>query len=99
MPHVEADYHLPSQPGTNVAVLTALDHVIVTEGLVNQAFVRERCDPAEFQDWAEFVADKRHSPEASAGSSAKYRIRIALGELAKGLKVVQSVGVGWNAGS
>ncbi len=29
MPHVEADYHLPLQPGTNVAVLTALAHVIV----------------------------------------------------------------------
>ena len=43
-PHVEADYHLPLQPGTNVAVLTALAHVIVTEGLVDEAFVRERCD-------------------------------------------------------
>ena len=64
MPHVEADYHLPLQPGTNVAVLTALAHVIVTEGLVNEAFVRERCDPAEFQDWAEFVSEERHSPEA-----------------------------------
>ena len=31
-------------PGTNVAVLTALAHVIVTEGLVDEAFVRERCD-------------------------------------------------------
>ena len=38
MPHVEADYHLPLQPGTNVAVLTALAHVIVTEGLVNEDF-------------------------------------------------------------
>ena len=64
MPHIEADYHLPLQPGTNVAVLTALAHVIVTEGLVNEAFVRERCDPAEFQDWAEFVSEERHSPEA-----------------------------------
>ena len=64
MPHVEADYHLPLQPGTNVAVLTALAHVIVTEGLVKEAFVRERCDPAEFQDWAEFVSEERHSPEA-----------------------------------
>ena len=35
-PHVEADYHLPLQPGTNVAVLTALAHVIVTEGLVER---------------------------------------------------------------
>jgi predicted molibdopterin-dependent oxidoreductase YjgC len=38
-------------PGTNVAVLNALAHVIVTEGLVDEAFVRERCDWDEFQDW------------------------------------------------
>ncbi|MEP9348085.1 formate dehydrogenase subunit alpha [Xanthobacter sp. KR7-225] len=63
-PHVEAAYHLPLKPGTNVAIVTALAHVVVTEGLVNEAFVRERCDWAEFQDWAAFVADERHSPEA-----------------------------------
>src|SRR5579875_633278 len=63
-PHVQADYHLPLQPGTNVAVLTALAHVIVTEGLVNEAFVRERCDFAEYQEWADFVSEERHSPEA-----------------------------------
>ena len=62
-PHIEADYHLPLKPGTNVAVVTALAHVIVTEGLVNEKFVRERCDWDEFQDWAEFVSDTRHSPE------------------------------------
>ena len=49
-------YHLPLLPGTNVAVLTALAHVIVTEGLVDEAFVRERCDWSEFQDWAAFVS-------------------------------------------
>ena len=63
-PHVEADYHLALQPGTNVAMLTALAHVIVTEGLVNEAFVRERCDWTEFQDWAAFVSEPRNSPEA-----------------------------------
>jgi formate dehydrogenase major subunit len=63
-PHVEADYHLPLRPGTNVALLTALAHVIVTEGLVNEQFVRERCDWDEFQDWAEFVSQERNSPEA-----------------------------------
>ncbi|MFG1374488.1 formate dehydrogenase subunit alpha [Xanthobacter oligotrophicus] len=63
-PHVEASYHLPLKPGTNVAIVTALAHVIVTEGLVNEQFVRERCDWDEFQDWAAFVADERHSPEA-----------------------------------
>ncbi len=63
MPHVQADYHLPLQPGTNVAVLTALAHTIVTEGLADEAFVKERCDWDEYQDWARFVADQRHSPE------------------------------------
>ncbi len=62
-PHVEAAYHLPLQPGTNVAVLTAMAHVIVTEGLADAAFIRERCDVDDYQDWARFVADVRHSPE------------------------------------
>ena len=63
-PHIEADYHLPLKPGTNVAMVTALAHVIVKEGLVNEAFVRERCDQDEFRDWAEFVSQDRNSPEA-----------------------------------
>jgi formate dehydrogenase major subunit len=62
-PHIEADYHLPLRPGTNVAVLSAMAHVIVTEGLADEAFVRERCDWSEFQDWAAFVSEARHSPE------------------------------------
>ncbi|HEY3680817.1 MAG TPA: formate dehydrogenase subunit alpha [Bradyrhizobium sp.] len=65
-PHVEASYHLPVRPGTNVAVVTALAHVIVTEGLANEQFIRERCDWSEYEDWAAFVSDKRHSPEATA---------------------------------
>jgi formate dehydrogenase major subunit len=63
-PHIAAAHHLALQPGTNVAVLTAIAHVIVTEGLVDEAFIRERCDWDEYQDWARFVADPRHSPEA-----------------------------------
>jgi formate dehydrogenase major subunit len=62
-PHVDAAYHLPLRPGTNVAIMTALAHVVVTEGLVNEAFVRERCDWDEFQHWAEFVSEARNSPE------------------------------------
>ena len=66
MPHVEASHHLPLRPGTNVAVLTSLAHVIVTEGLVDAAFVRERCDAEAFADWAAFVAEPRNSPEEVA---------------------------------
>jgi formate dehydrogenase major subunit len=65
-PHIEAVYHLPLRPGTNVAMMTAMAHVIVTEGLADEAFVRERCDWDGFQEWAAFVADARHSPEATA---------------------------------
>ena len=64
-PHVEASYHLPLLPGTNVAVLTAMAHVIVTESLMDEAFIRERCDWDEFSDYAAFVSDPRHSPEAT----------------------------------
>ena len=63
-PHVEAAHHLPLRPGTNVAVLTAMAHVIVTEGLVDESYVRERCDLEAFQAWAEFVSDASRSPEA-----------------------------------
>src|SRR5690606_36440987 len=62
-PHIQAEHHLALRPGTNVAVMTSLAHVIVTEGLANEAFIRERCDWDEYQDWARFVADERHSPE------------------------------------
>jgi formate dehydrogenase major subunit len=62
-PHIAADYHLPLRPGTNVAVLTALAHVIVTEGLADEAFIRDRCDWDEYQHWAEFVSAERNSPE------------------------------------
>ena len=62
--HAKADFHLPLKPGTNVAVVTSLAHVIVTEGLFDEAFIRERCDWSEFEDWAAFVSDERHSPEA-----------------------------------
>jgi formate dehydrogenase major subunit len=64
MPHVTADHHLALQPGTNVALLTALAHTIVTEGLADEAFIRARCDWDEYEDWARFVAEPRHSPEA-----------------------------------
>jgi formate dehydrogenase major subunit len=63
-PHVQAAHHLALRPGTNVAVLTAMAHVIVTENLVDADFVRERCDLATFGDWAAFVADPSHAPEA-----------------------------------
>ncbi len=64
-PHIQADYHLQLLPGTNVAFINAMSHVIVTEGLIDQDYVRERCDLADFEIWARFIADERNSPEAT----------------------------------
>jgi formate dehydrogenase major subunit len=63
-PHVKSDLHLALKPGTNVAVITALAHVVVTEGLVNEQFVAERCDAKSYAEWRAFVARPENSPEA-----------------------------------
>ena len=63
-PHVEADYHLALKPGTNAAILNALAHTIVTEGLHAEKFIRERCDMDAFQHWVDFVMQPENSPEA-----------------------------------
>ncbi|WP_438986201.1 formate dehydrogenase subunit alpha [Marivivens donghaensis] len=62
--HISADHHLPLRPGTNVAIVTALAHTIVTEGLIDEDYVKTRCDWDEYLAYAEFVSDPRHSPEA-----------------------------------
>lgn len=62
--HVQADYHLKLKPGTNVALINALAHVVVTEGLVNESFALERCEADSYEKWKAFVSQERHSPEA-----------------------------------
>lgn len=62
--HIKADHHLALRPGTNVAIVTALAHTIVTEGLIDEDYVKTRCDWDEYLAYAEFVSDPRHSPEA-----------------------------------
>jgi formate dehydrogenase major subunit len=64
--HYQADYHLKLKPGTNVALISALAHVIVTEGLLDEAFVAERCEAQSFSDWKTFVSRPENSPEAMA---------------------------------
>ncbi|HEY0563503.1 MAG TPA: formate dehydrogenase subunit alpha [Methylophilus sp.] len=65
-PHVRADYHLNLRPGTNVALVTALAHVIVTEGLVKEDFVKARCEWDSYEAWRDFVAKPENSPESLA---------------------------------
>lgn len=64
-PHVEAAVHLPLRPGTNVLVLNSLAHVVVTEGLYDEAFIRARCEWEEFEYWRELVSEERYSPEVA----------------------------------
>ncbi|MFO1147930.1 MAG: formate dehydrogenase subunit alpha [Alsobacter sp.] len=64
-PHVRAAHHLQLKPGTNVALINAIAHVVVTEGLVAEDYVRERCDLEAFESWARFIAEERNSPEAT----------------------------------
>ena len=63
-PHIKADYHLALRPGTNVAIINAMAHVVVTEGLVDEAYVAERCEVEDFEIWRRFIAEPRNAPEA-----------------------------------
>jgi formate dehydrogenase major subunit len=63
-PHIRARHHLQLRPGTNVAIVSSLAHVIVTEGLLDEAFIAERCDDRSFAQWRAFVAQPANSPEA-----------------------------------
>jgi len=62
--HVAADFHLPLLPGTNVPMINALAHVVVAEGLVDEDYVRERCDADSFEAWKAMILKDENSPEA-----------------------------------
>jgi len=63
-PHVQADFHLQLRPGTNVAVINALAHVIAVEGLLREDFAAARCEPKAYENWKRFILEPRNSPEA-----------------------------------
>ena len=50
-----ADLHLQLHPGTNVALLNGMGHVIAKEHLTDAAFVRDRTDG--FEEWLKVVED------------------------------------------
>ncbi len=68
-PHIEATHHLPLLPGTNVPVINALAHTIVSEGLVDDDYVRERCDLESFEAWKAMILRPENSPEEVAKTS------------------------------
>lgn len=63
-PHIEAEFHLALRPGTNAAILNAMAHVIVEEGLAREEYIRQRCDLPEFEKWKRFILEPKNSPEA-----------------------------------
>jgi formate dehydrogenase major subunit len=62
-PHVTLDHHLALRPGTNVAFINAMAHVIINEGLEDKAFIKNRCATKAFNAWVAFISDERHAPE------------------------------------
>ncbi len=62
-PHIEADFHLPLLPGTNVPMINAFAHVAVAEGLVDESYVNERCDLDSFEAWKKQILKPENSPE------------------------------------
>ena len=67
--HVQADYHLPLRPGTNVAIMNSIAHVIAQQGLMDQEYIQQYCDDKSFNLWLDFIKDDSNSPEV-AGSLA-----------------------------
>ncbi|WP_291412291.1 molybdopterin-dependent oxidoreductase [Actinophytocola sp.] len=59
-PHIEAQHHLTLAPGTNVAIVNAFAHVVVTEGLVDEEFVAQRCE--DFEEWSSLSRCRRTPP-------------------------------------
>ncbi len=62
-PHIEAAYHLPVKPGTNVAFINAMAHVVVRENLIDRDFIAARCDQGAADAWLQFIARDDNSPE------------------------------------
>ena len=65
-PHIAAEHHIALSPGTNVPVVNTLAHVIVSEGLVDEEYVRERCDLDSFEAWKAMILKPENAPEEVA---------------------------------
>jgi formate dehydrogenase major subunit len=62
-PHIKADYHLPLRPGTNVALINGLAYVAAKEGLIDEEFVKERCDLESYKEWKATILDEVNNPQ------------------------------------
>ena len=95
-PHIKADYHLKLKPGSNVAIVNALAHTIVTEKLMDDSFIKSRCEDDAFKVWKDFIIKPENSPEAMSeftGVDAK-DVRAAAKLFAKGGNAAIYYGLG-----
>jgi len=58
-----ADYYFQIKPGTNIAILNGLMHILIREGLYNKGFVEKRCEG--FEELAKTL--EKYTPEYVAG--------------------------------
>ncbi|MBL4854302.1 MAG: formate dehydrogenase subunit alpha [Robiginitomaculum sp.] len=65
-PHIKAEHHLALTPGTNVALINAMAHVIASEGLIDEDFVQARCDKKSLKTWLDFIKDPINAPDVMA---------------------------------
>ncbi|QDD00741.1 formate dehydrogenase subunit alpha [Candidatus Methylopumilus planktonicus] len=95
-PHIKADYHLKLKPGSNVAIVNALAHTIATEKLMDDSFIKSRCEDDAFKAWKDFIIKPENSPEAMSeftGVDAK-DVRAAAKLFAKGGNAAIYYGLG-----
>lgn len=61
-PHIKS-LHLQLYPGTNVALLNSMAHIIVKEKLYDKDFIENRCDLESFNLWLDFISSDEHNPK------------------------------------
>jgi formate dehydrogenase major subunit len=69
-PHIRADHHLALRPGSNVAFINAMAHVVVTEGLEDRGFIEDRCEEEPYRKWRDSSPPSRTRPKPPSGSPA-----------------------------
>jgi formate dehydrogenase major subunit len=96
-PHIQAQVHLALKPGTNVALINALAHVIAKENLLNKSYINEYCDLEDFEEWLDFILLEQNSPESveeySGVSAQKIRKAALLYANAKTAAIYYGLGV------
>ncbi|MGF1683268.1 formate dehydrogenase subunit alpha [Photobacterium minamisatsumaniensis] len=65
-PYLNENYHLALKPGSNVALINAITHVLAVNGQLDSQFVGERCEEESYNAWLDFILDPSNSPEQTA---------------------------------